>query len=115
MSFPALIGILALFGIVVTNAVVVIEKINTNRDENMSLKEAIVDAAGSRLEPVLLTSATTILGLLPITFSDPLWRGLGGALISGLLFSGIIKLFFIPVIYYEWFKDETDSSSFANK
>lgn len=103
LSFPALIGILALFGIVVTNAIVVIDKINSNMNEGIPVKESILDASASRLEPVLLTSLTTIFGLLPITLSDPLWRGLGGAIIAGLFFSGVIKLFFIPVIYYSWY------------
>lgn len=107
LSFPALIGVLALFGLVVTNGIVVIEKINDNREAGMKLKEAIVDASGSRLEPILLTSITSILGLIPITIADPLWRGLGGAIIAGLLFSGAVKLFFVPVIYYMWYqKDE---------
>ena len=88
----------------VTNAIVVVAKINSNIKEGMKLKDAILDASGSRLEPVLLTSLTTIFGLLPITLSDPLWRGLGGAIISGLFFSGMIKLFFIPVVYYSWYK-----------
>lgn len=103
LSFPALIGVLALFGIVVTNAIVVVDKINSNLKEGMELKDAIVDASGSRLEPVLLTSLTTIFGLLPITLTDPLWRGLGGAIIAGLFFSGAIKLFFVPVLYYKMF------------
>lgn len=106
LSFPALIGILALFGLVVTNGIVVIEKINDNRHAGMNVHDAIVDASGSRLEPILLTSITSILGLIPITIADPLWRGLGGAIISGLLFSGAIKLFFIPIMYYNWYKDE---------
>ncbi len=106
LSFPALIGILSLFGIVVTHAIVVIEKINDNIREHLPLKEAIIDAAGNRLEPVLLTSLATIVGLTPITLSDPFWRGLGGAVIAGLLFSGAIKLFFVPVTYYLMFKDQ---------
>jgi len=108
LSFPALIGVLALFGIVVTNAIVVIDKINSNVNEGMPVREAILDASGSRLEPVLLTSLTTIFGLLPITLSDPLWRGLGGAIIAGLFFSGVIKLFFIPIIYYSWYGAEKE-------
>lgn len=104
LSFPALIGVLALFGIVVTNAIVVVEKINDNRKHGMNLHDAIVDASGSRLEPILLTSVTSILGLLPITLNNPLWRGLGGAIISGLLFSGLIKLLFVPVMYYMWYQ-----------
>lgn len=107
LSFPALIGVLALFGIVITNAIVVVEKINDNRKHGMNLHDSVVDAAGSRLEPVLLTSITTILGLIPITLSNPLWRGLGGAIISGLFFSGVIKLFFVPIVYYMWYlRDE---------
>ncbi len=104
LSFPALIGVLALFGIVVRHAIVVMEKVNDNLREGMSLRDAVVDAAGNRLEPVLLTSLAAILGLIPITLSDPLWRGLGGAIIAGLLFSGAIKLFFVPVAYYLFFK-----------
>jgi multidrug efflux pump subunit AcrB len=107
LSFPALIGVLALFGIVVTNAIVVVEKINDNRKHGMNLHDAIVDASGSRLEPILLTSITSILGLLPITIADPLWRGLGGAIIAGLLFSGLVKLFFVPVMYYMWYQKDT--------
>lgn len=110
LSFPALIGILALFGIVVTTGIVVIEKINQNRASGLPLKASIVDAAQSRLEPVLLTSICTITGLIPITIADPLWRGLGGAIISGLLFSGAIKLFFVPVVYYMWFKENSASN-----
>lgn len=109
LSFPALIGILALFGIVVRHVIIVIEKINDNRKHGMELHDSLVDAAGSRLEPVLLTSLAAIAGLIPITVSDPLWRGLGGAIIAGLLFSGAIKLFFVPVIYYEWFKKDPDN------
>ena len=103
LSFPALIGILALFGIVVTHAIVVIEKINDNRKEGLTLENAIVDAAGNRLEPVVLTSLATIFGLIPITLADPLWQGLGGAIIAGLMFSGIIKLFLVPVLYYTFY------------
>lgn len=105
LSFAALIGVLALFGIVVTHAIVVIEKINENRKEGMELQEAITDAAANRLEPVLLTSLATIVGLLPITIADPFWRGLGGAIIAGLIFSGAIKLFFVPVLYYNFYKE----------
>lgn len=111
LSFPALIGVLALFGIVVTHAIVVIEKINENREHGLPLREAIVDAAGNRLEPVLLTSLATIVGLIPVTLSDPLWRGLGGAIIAGLLFSGLIKLFFVPVVYYSWYKNDEDQKT----
>lgn len=103
LSFPALIGVLALFGIVVTHAMMLVDKIIQNERIGMRLKDAIADAAASRLEPIMLTSIVTIAGLVPITLSDPLWRGLGGAIISGLLFTGAIKLFFIPVVYHMFY------------
>ena len=100
LSFPALIGILALFGIVVKNSILVVDKILTNQATGMEFVDSIVEASTSRLEPIALTSIATIVGLIPITLSDPLWRGLGGSIIAGLAFSGTIMLFFIPVVYY---------------
>ncbi len=104
LSFPALIGVLSLFGIVVTNSMFIVDKINVNKRQGMKLKEAIADAGASRLEPIILTKLCTVLGLLPITIADPLWRGLGGAIISGLLLSSTIMLLFIPTLYYSMFK-----------
>lgn len=100
LSFPALIGILALFGIVVKNSILVVDKIIINQEAGMEFTESVADAAASRLEPIALTSMCAIVGLIPITLSDPLWQGLGGAIIAGLTFSGTIMLFFIPVVYY---------------
>jgi len=104
LSFPALIGVLALFGIVVKNSILIVDKIQANEKTAMEFSEAVAEGAASRLEPIALTSLTAILGLIPITLSDPLWRGLGGAIIAGLTFSGTIMLFFIPVVYYLTFR-----------
>jgi multidrug efflux pump subunit AcrB len=104
LSFPALIGVLALFGIVVKNAILIVDKINQNLKYGMPFKESIVDGAESRLEPITLTSIATIMGLVPITLSDPFWRGLGGAIMAGLAFSGTLMLIFIPVVYYLIFR-----------
>lgn len=106
LSFPALIGILALFGIVVKNSILVVDKILTNQKTGMGFKDSIIEASTSRLEPIALTSIATIVGLIPITLSDPLWRGLGGSIIAGLFFSGTIMLFFIPVVYYYIYQNE---------
>ncbi len=109
LSFPALIGVLALFGIVVKNSILVVDKITANIKTGMEFTESIADAAASRLEPIALTSICAIVGLIPITISDPLWRGLGGAIIAGLTFSGTIMLIFIPVVYYFTFKPQRKS------
>jgi multidrug efflux pump subunit AcrB len=106
LSFPALIGILALFGIVVNNSIMMVEKINQNLETGMGFVHALSEGAASRLEPILFTSVTAIIGLIPITLSDPLWQGLGGAIIAGLTFSGTIALLFIPVVYSMWFAGE---------
>lgn len=100
LSFPALIGILALFGIVINNSIMIVDQINKNHEAKIPFHQAIVEGSASRLEPILLSSLTTIVGLAPITITQPLWQGLGGAIISGLTFSGLIMLFFIPAVYY---------------
>lgn len=111
LSFPAIIGILALFGIVVKNSILIVDKITANQKTGMTFLNSIVDASESRLEPIALTSAAAIMGLIPITLSNPLWRGLGGAIIAGLTFSGTIMLFFIPIVYYYWFRPENEKGT----
>jgi multidrug efflux pump subunit AcrB len=76
LSFPALIGVLSLFGIVVTNSMFIVDKININLRQDMPFEEAIADAGASRLEPIILTKLCTVFGLLPITLSNALWQGL---------------------------------------
>lgn len=106
LSFPALIGVLSLFGIVVTNSMFIVDKINLNLKEKMPFIEAIADAGASRMEPIILTKLCTVFGLLPITMSNALWRGLGGAIISGILIASTIMLLFIPAVYYEWMHEK---------
>lgn len=106
LSFPALIGVLALFGIVVNNSIMLVDKINQNINIGMKQAIAVSDAASNRLEPILFSSLTTITGLIPITITDPLWRGLGGGIISGLMLSGAIMLLFIPVMYVMWYPEK---------
>ncbi len=117
LNLPAIIGILSLFGIVVNNSILIIERINQNLDEKMPFQQAVIEGCVSRLQPILLTSLTTIIGLLPITLSDPLWQGLGGTIICGLTFSGILLLFFIPALFVLMFepkhRGDTDAQWYA--
>ena len=115
LSFPALIGVLSLFGIVVTNSMFIVDKINLNLKEGMPFNEAVADSGASRLEPIILTKLSTVLGLLPITLAEPLWRGLGGAIISGLLVASTIMLLFIPALYYEVMGDEREAHSSSKR
>ncbi len=100
LSFPGLIGILALFGIVVKNAIILIDKMNLNLKSGIAFDEAIVDAGKSRIEAIIITSLCTILGIIPITLSNALWQALGSAVIFGLIFSSFLTLFIVPILFY---------------
>jgi HAE1 family hydrophobic/amphiphilic exporter-1 len=99
LSFPGLIGILALFGIVVKNAIILIDKINLNIKTGIPFEESIIDAGKSRLEAIFITSIVTIAGIIPITLSNATWTALGSAVIFGLSISSFFTLFIIPTLY----------------
>lgn len=107
LSFPGLIGILALFGIVVKNAIILMDKINLNIKSGIPYKEAIVDAGKARLEAIFITSICTIIGIIPITLSNETWRSLGGAVIFGLMLSSFLTLFVVPTLFMSLIKDKT--------
>lgn len=104
LSFPGLIGIVALAGIVVNNAIILIDQINKNIKSGLSLRESVLDASKSRLQPILLTTITTIAGILPLAISNPVWGPLGYSIVFGLAFSTIITLLAIPLLYYSFSK-----------
>ena len=103
-SFPAFVGIVALAGIVVNNAIILIDKINKNIAAGMSKKEAILDAGVARFQPILLTTITTVVGIAPLALSDPTWGPLGFTIISGLIFSTVLTLFVVPSLYMRFNK-----------
>lgn len=100
-SFFAFLGIISLAGIVINNAIVLIDRINIeNMNEDQSHSDAIINAALHRFRPILLTTATTTLGLLPLWFGGGImWEPMAISIIFGLLFATVITLFFIPVLY----------------
>jgi multidrug efflux pump subunit AcrB len=105
-SFTVFIGLVALAGIVVNDAIVLIDAINKNLTLKMDFNEAIIEGGKSRLQPVLLTTVTTIAGILPLVFADELWRGLAIAVIFGLLFSTLLTLIMVPIYYVSICKGE---------
>lgn len=102
LSFPAFIGIVALAGIVVNDAIIMIDQINNNLKRQLALKDAVVKAAISRVQPIILTTVTTVAGILPLTLSDPIWGPLGFAIIFGLTFSTVLTLLVVPLLYYRY-------------
>ncbi|OGF24685.1 hypothetical protein A3H66_02665 [Candidatus Falkowbacteria bacterium RIFCSPLOWO2_02_FULL_45_21] len=99
LSFPGLIGIVALFGIVVKNAIILIDKINLNLKSQIPFYDAVVDAGKSRLEAIVITSICTIAGIIPVTLSNETWTALGGAIIFGLMLSSFLTLFIVPILF----------------
>ena len=94
----AMIGMIALCGIVVRNAIVLIEFIKQSRERGESLHDAIIESGAVRLRPIVLTAGTTMLGAWPITF-DPIFSGLAWSIIFGLFVSTLFTLVVIPVVY----------------
>ncbi len=98
-SFSVFIGIIALVGIVVNDAIVMVDTMNGYQQEGMKVRLAAAKGAGDRLQPVLTTSVTTIIGLIPLALSDPTWMPLCNAIIFGLLAATLIALVVVPCLY----------------
>lgn len=102
-SFSVFLGLVALSGIVVNDAIVLLDKTNRNRNEKgMNIVEALSDAGDTRLQPIILTSLTTIIGVIPLAFADEFWIGLSISIIFGLTFATILQLFVVPMIYLKF-------------
>lgn len=98
-SMMAFIGLISLFGIVVNNAIILIDTANRNLADGNSVIDAVSNASATRFTPILLTTLTTIGGLLPLTlFGGSLWQPLGIVIISGLCISAISSFFIVPVL-----------------
>ncbi|MCX6761583.1 MAG: efflux RND transporter permease subunit [Candidatus Moranbacteria bacterium] len=106
LSFPGLIGILALFGIVVKNAIILIDKINLNIKSEIPFFESVIDAGKSRIEAIFITSICTIFGIIPITLSNETWRALGSTIVFGLILSSFLTLFIVPALYLTLVKEK---------
>ena len=98
-GFQSLLGVIALVGIVVNNAIVLIDRIDQRLAEGCDIQSAVADAVRRRARPILLTTATTIAGLLPLAFSaSTLWPPMAWAIISGLIASTVLTLLVVPAL-----------------
>ncbi len=104
LNIQSLMGIIMLVGIVVNNAIVLVDYINLmRREENLDINEAVMQSARRRLRPILMTTCTTVLGMLPLAFvlgaGGEIQAALARAVIGGLTASTFITLILIPVVY----------------
>lgn len=106
IEMMAMIGMLILMGVVVNNGIVLVDQVNQLRDEGFGLEEAIIEGTSRRIRPILMTVATTILGLLPLALGNtqvggdgPSYSPMAITIISGLIFSTVTSLYFIPHAY----------------
>ncbi len=100
VSFMGTLGLISLAGIIINNGIVLIDQIDIER-RSAELGPAIVEAATKRIRPILLTSVTTVLGLLPLfLFGGPLWEPLAAVIIGGLSIASGLTLLFVPAAYH---------------
>jgi HAE1 family hydrophobic/amphiphilic exporter-1 len=103
LNMMSFVGIIMLVGIVVKNGIVMVDYINLNRERGMGIIQAVVKGGRSRLRPVLMTTLTTILGMLPLAIStsqgSEFWKSMAVSVIGGLTVSTILTLVLIPTIY----------------
>ena len=96
-GFQSLLGVIALVGIVVNNAIVLLDVMDRKLDKGESVRDAVRLAVEQRTRPILLTTGTTVAGLLPLAFSSStLWPPMAWAIISGLLASTVLTLLVVP-------------------
>ena len=99
-GFFAFLGIISLAGIVINNAIVLIDRIEIESNKGLSLIEAVREACLQRFRPILLTTFTTVLGMIPLYLGGGvMWEPLAASIMFGLLFGTIITLIFVPVAY----------------
>jgi multidrug efflux pump subunit AcrB len=110
----AMIGMIALAGIVVRNSLILVEFISQARAEGMAVREAVISAGAVRMRPVLLTAGTTLLGNLIITL-DPVFNGLALAIIFGIVASTLFTLLVVPAVYLLVYDDAPSTTMVQTK
>ncbi len=106
LSFPAMLGFIALAGIVVNNAIILVDVFDRLRKErpDLSLRDVVIEGAARRIRPILLTAITTVVGVAPLIFVSALWRPIAIAIMFGLIFAVVLTLLLVPALYLKFCK-----------
>lgn len=114
LSFFGTLGIISLAGIIINNAIVLIDQIDIERS-HAALRDAIIAASQKRLRPILLTSATTVLGLAPMAVAGgALWQPMAVLMMSGLAVASLLTLLFVPAGYFVLFRFDRATDGVAS-
>ena len=105
LGFVAILGVLALIGMIAKNAVILIVQIETDRAEGKGVHDAVIASATSRMRPMILAAISTILGLVPIA-PTVFWGPMAFAIMGGLLVATLLTLIFLPTVYVAVFGKE---------
>jgi multidrug efflux pump subunit AcrB len=110
LGFVAILGILALLGMITKNAVILIGQIESEREQGKEVWQAAVDASSARFRPIMLTAVSTVLGLIPIA-PTVFWGPMAFAIMGGLLVATILTLVFLPTLYVAWFRGKEGATA----
>jgi multidrug efflux pump subunit AcrB len=102
-GFMALLGLMSLSGMLIKNALVLIDQIDINIRSGMKGMEAIVESGVSRMQPVMMAALTTMMGMIPL-FQDAFFVSMAVTIVFGLGFATVLTLVFVPVLYATFFK-----------
>jgi len=103
LGFVAILGILALLGIITKNAVILIGQVEAERAQGRDIQEAAIEASSARFRPIMLTAVSTVLGMIPIA-PTVFWGPMAIAIMGGLLVATVLTLVFLPTLYVTWFE-----------
>ncbi len=103
MGFVAILGVLALIGIIIRNAVILVTQIDEFEADGMNPWDAVVEATCHRMRPILLTAAAASLGMVPIA-REVFWGPMAYAMIGGIIAATFLTLFFLPALYVGWYR-----------
>ena len=110
LGFVAILGILALLGMITKNAVILIGQIEAERAQGKGIQQAAIEASSTRFRPIMLTAVSTVLGMIPIA-PTVFWGPMAIAIMGGLLVATVLTLVFLPTLYVTWFEWRRSASA----
>lgn len=110
LGFVAILGILALIGMITKNAVILIGQIEAERAHGKDVWQAAVDASATRFRPIMLTAISTVFGMIPIA-PTVFWGPMAFAIMGGLMVGTVLTLVFLPTLYVTWFRGKEQTAT----